>query len=103
MESKRRHSWVGHFFGWNAAEVAEDIATKLEEAWTPEERIKLNRAMGYTESTNPASYPKGYIQHQLEFKLKMLNLIATKYEYDMDGVDRGKQLVQVKIENLLNR
>ncbi|PAV62062.1 hypothetical protein WR25_11522 isoform B [Diploscapter pachys] len=48
---------------------ADDIASKFQEAMTPEEKAKLFEAIDYQENMPPTDYPKNFVENKVQFKL----------------------------------
>ncbi|XP_021940255.1 vacuolar protein sorting-associated protein 13 isoform X3 [Zootermopsis nevadensis] len=78
MKKQKSGGWFSGWFGGSSQTKEEEaltaaaIAKKFEDAMTPEEKIKLYRAIDYQENSKPTQYPKEFVEISLSFMLKCL-------------------------------
>jgi vacuolar protein sorting-associated protein 13A/C len=97
--------WFSGWFGGGASTTAQttttgiDIAKKLEEALTPEEKQKLYQAIDYTEGALPLDFPEEYLEYKLNFNLQKLKCVIRDV---IDVSSQGQKILDLEISNVEN-
>ncbi|XP_076066395.1 vacuolar protein sorting 13C isoform X3 [Oratosquilla oratoria] len=102
-QTQQKQGWFSGWFSWGQTEKVEEgeeaitnLAKKLENAMTDEEKEKMFEAIGYSEGDLTPEYPKEFVAFQFEFILEQLSLIVHDEEVDNAEVTKAS-LVGVKM------
>ncbi|XP_031336343.1 vacuolar protein sorting-associated protein 13 isoform X2 [Photinus pyralis] len=75
---KEKKSWFSSWWGGGSegdkSTNSDDIVKKLEEAMTPDEKVRLYQAIGYQENSTPLEFPEAYIDNSCTFILRLLEI-----------------------------
>jgi len=97
--------WFSGWFGGSSSTTQstsmgmDDIAKKLEEALTADEKKKLYQAIDYTEGALPVDFPEEYLEYKLKFNLKKLKCVVRDV---IDVGTQGQKILDLEIANVEN-
>lgn len=89
-ETTKKAGWFGGWFGGgggnkNADDDNPDLASSIQAAMTPEEKMKLHKAIGYEDNMAPLQLPEHYEAVHMKFTLQSFEIGLYDDEYKKYG------------------